>query len=273
MTNLLANPIFWYGLAFKIALTATIVVTASVVVERSGPFIGSLIAALPTAGGAALIILAIEHPPGFIAASAVGSLVANALVAVFALTYATLAQKRSLLASLSGAFAVWLCGAAVSRLVDWNATSAVLLNAVVYPLAILAGSRFRAEGAIKRVSLTARDLAWRAGVVTLCVIIVTAASHSIGSYFSGVFAFFPVAMGSFFVILHPRIGGPASASVAAHVLTPLIGLGFGMLAVHLLAEPAGVWWSYAAGLSIGLAWNALLWLSRRLNATARSPAP
>jgi hypothetical protein len=86
----------------------------------------------------------------------------------------------------------------------------------------------------------------------------TAASNSIGSYFSGVFAFFPVAMGSFFIILHPRIGGPAAASVAAHVLTPLVGLGL-LLAVHLLAEPIGVWWSYAVGLSIGLAW---LWLVR-----------
>jgi len=26
--------------------------------------------------------------------------------------------------------------------------------------------------------------------------------------------------------------------------------------------PIGVWWSYAVGLSIGLAWNALLWLLR-----------
>ncbi len=68
MSILLSNPVFWYGLALKIAMTATIVVAASVVVERSGPFIGSLIAALPTAGGAAMIILAIEHPPSFIAA-------------------------------------------------------------------------------------------------------------------------------------------------------------------------------------------------------------
>jgi hypothetical protein len=37
------------GLLLKIAMTVTIVVAASVVVERSGPSIGSLIAALPTA--------------------------------------------------------------------------------------------------------------------------------------------------------------------------------------------------------------------------------
>lgn len=250
------------GLLLKVALTATIVVLASVVVERSGPFIGSLMAALPTAGGAAMIILATQHPPAFIAASAVGGIVSNALVAVFALTYAALAQRRSLALSLGGAALLWFAAAAASRLVDWSAAGALALNAVVFPLAILAGRRYRVAGAVKRVTLTGRDVAWRVGVVTLCVIVVTAASGSIGSYFSGLFAFFPVALGSFFVILHPRIGGVATASVAAHVQAPLIGLGLGLLAVHLLAEPAGVWWAYGIGLGIGIAWNALLWLAR-----------
>ncbi len=254
---------FLTGLLLKIALTASIVVAASIVVERSGPFIGALIASLPTAGGAAMIILAWEHPPAFIAQSAVGSTVANAAVAVFALSYAVLAQRNSLLVSIGGAYAIWFCAAYLTRYVDWDAASAALLNAVVYPLAIVAGSRFRTTGAARRVHLTVADLAWRTGVVTLCVLIVTAASYSIGSFLSGLFAFFPVAMGAFFVILHPRIGGPATASVAAHVHAPLIGLGLSLLAVHYLAELIGVWWSYAVGLSIGIGWNALLWLLRQ----------
>ena len=254
------TALFALGLLLKIAMTASIVVVASLAVERSGPFVGSLIAALPTAGGAAMIILAVEHSPAFIAQSAVGSIVSNAVVAVFALAYAALAQRRSLLVSMSGALLVWFACAALTRLIDWTATTAVLLNVVVYPLTILAGTRLRADASAKAgVRLRARDLAWRAGIVTVCVIVVTAASAAIGSFASGLFAFFPVAMGSYFVILHPRIGGPATASVAAHVQAPLIGLGLGLLAVHFLAEPAGVWWSYAIGLSIGIGWNALLW--------------
>jgi hypothetical protein len=137
---------------------------------------------------------------------------------------------------------------------------------VVFPVTIIAGARFRAKGAVRRVPLSGADLAWRAAVVTFCVIVVTAASQSIGSYLSGVFAFFPVAMGSFFVILHSRLGGPAAASVAAHVQAPLIGLTLSLLAVHFLAEPIGVWWSYAIGLSIGIGWNAVLWGGRRWSA-------
>src|SRR5215831_3885840 len=120
---------FLIGLLLKITMTATIVVAASIIVERSGPFIGSLIAALPTAGGAAMIILALEHPPAFIAASAVGSLISNAACAFFALTYAVLAQRRSLPVSLGGAFLVWFGVVFVLRLIDWTAMGAVILNA------------------------------------------------------------------------------------------------------------------------------------------------
>jgi len=255
---------FALGLLFKTVLTVGIVVAASIVVERSGPFIGALIASLPTAGGAAMIILALEHPPAFIANSAVGSMISNAVCAVFVLTYAVLAQKRSLAVSLAGALAVWFALALASRFVDWTATLALVTNLVVFPLAVVAGARFRADGGAKgRVHLSARDLAWRAAVVTFVVITVTTASYSIGSYASGLFAFFPVAMSSFLVILHTRLGGPTAASTAAHVPAPLFGLCLGLLAVHLMAATAGVWWSYLAGLCICIAWNAALWLLRQ----------
>jgi hypothetical protein len=251
---------FLIGLLLKIAMTASIVVAASVVVERSGPFVGSLIASLPTAGGAALIILAFQHPPDFIAASAVGSVVSNAICVVFALAYAALAQRHSLLVSITGAYVLWFAVAYATTFVAWTMTSALLFAAVVFPLTILAGKPYRAVGAPGRpVRLSVTDLVWRAAVVTLCVIVVTSASDSIGSFASGLFVYFPVAMGSFFIILHPRIGGPATASVAAHVQVPLIGLVLSMLVVHLLAVPLGVWWSYAIGLSTGIAWNAMLW--------------
>jgi hypothetical protein len=69
-------------------------------------------------------------------------------------------------------------------------------------------------------------------------------------------------LGSFIVILHPRVGGPAAASVLAHAQVAFIGLSLGFLAVHYLAEPVGSWWALTIGLSVGIAWNGLLWLMR-----------
>ena len=264
MSALLSDPVFWSSLALKIAITVSITVAASVLVERSGPFIGALIASLPTAGGAALIILAMEHTPAFIAQCMIGSMVVDAVCAVYALTYAALAQRHGLLVSLCGAMAVWFAGALGSRLIGRTANTALLFDIVVFSITILAARRFLGDGKIKpHVDLTGRDVVWRMAVVTLCVLIVTGLSTSIGSYFSGVFAFFPVAMSSFFIILHTRLGGPAAASVAAHVQAPLVGLFLSLYAVHHLAEPIGVWWSYGVGLAIGISWNGALWLWKR----------
>ena len=154
---------------------------------------------------------------------------------------------------------VWFAGAALLHALQWTALSALVLNVVVLGATAFAGRRFQTDGPAAKAETRSFDIAWRAATVAICVAIVTVASHRIGSFASGMFAVFPVAMGSFFIILHPRIGGPAAASVAAHVQAPLFGLVLGFLAVHFLAEPLGVWWSYAAGLAIGVAWNGLLW--------------
>src|ERR1700691_2288744 len=124
--------LFWFGFALKMALTATVVVITSLAVERSGPFVGALIGALPTAAGAAYTILALEHPPGFIAASAIGSVAVNGAVAIFAATYAMLAQRRGLVVSLVAATVLWFAVAAALRMVDWTPLGAVAINVAVY---------------------------------------------------------------------------------------------------------------------------------------------
>jgi hypothetical protein len=263
------DPLFWYGLALKMAMTAAIVVAASVVVERSGPFLGALIAALPTAAGAAYIILALEHPPAFIAESAVGTTAAGAAVAIFALVYTMLARHHGITLSIGGAIAVWFAAAAALRLVDWTAIGALALNMVVFGITIPASARYRtAAFAREGIKRTRYDLALRAGTAALVVAVVTTASHWIGPFASGVFAVFPIVMASFAVILHPRVGGAATGAVYAHAQPPLFGLNLGFLAVHYLAEPVGVWWAFAAGLAVAMTWSAGLWLIRRM----RSPA-
>src|SRR5229473_2166980 len=155
------DPFFWYALVLKVAMTATIVVVVSVAAERSGPFIAALIAALPTAASATYIILAVEHPPAFVAAAAIGSMAANAAVAIFAFTIPLSARYRD---------------AALPR------------------------------NSVRR---TRYDIPLRAAAAALVVAVVTTASHWIGSFASGVFAVFPIVLGTFVVILHSHVGGKA----------------------------------------------------------------
>jgi hypothetical protein len=166
--------------------------------------------------------------------------------------------------SIGGATLVWFAAAAGLRLVDWTPASAFALNAVVFAFAIPASAAYRRE-AVPREQIKRRryDIPLRAATAALVVAVVTTASHRIGSFASGVFAVFPIVMGSFVVILHPRVGGPAAGAVLAHAEPALVGLGLGFLGLHYLAEPVGVWWGFAGGLAITMAWSAMLWLLRR----------
>jgi hypothetical protein len=258
------DPLFWYGLALKMAMTATIVVAVSVAVERSGPFIGSLIAALPSAAGAAYIILAIEHPPAFIATSVVGSAAATAAVSVFALIYSVLAQRHGVVLSLAVALTIWFIAAAALRLVDWTPGGAALLNIVTFGVTVPLSWRYRTSGPPAKFLRTPFDIPLRALTTATVVAVVTTASHSIGSFASGVFAVFPIVLCSSIVILHPRIGGKAAASMLAHAQIALNGLWLGCLAVHYLVEPVGVWPALGLGLAVCVAWCVLLWLYRAL---------
>jgi len=254
--------LLWSELALKMALTAAVVVAVSVTVERSGPFIGALIAALPTAAGAAYIILAFEHPPDFIAASAIGSAAATATVSIFAFAYSVLAQRRGLVVSLSIAILVWFAGAAALRLVVWTAATAFLLNLVVFGITVPLSWRYRTSGPPKKFLRRPFDIPLRAITAGIVVAIVTTASTRIGSFASGMFAVFPIVMASSVVILHPRVGGVASASMFAHAQIALNGLWLGFLALHYLVAPVGVWWAFVLAMGVCVAWSGLLWLVR-----------
>jgi uncharacterized membrane protein (GlpM family) len=255
--------VFLLDLALKMALTATIVVVISVVVERSGPFIGALIAALPTAAGAAYIILAFEHPPDFIAASAVGSAAAAATVSIFALIYTVLAQRHGLVLSLGVAMAVWFAAATALRLNAWTPLTATLLNLVVFGLTVPLSWRYRRSGVPAKFIGTAYDIPLRALTAAIVVAAVTTASTSLGSFLSGVFAVFPIVMASSVIILHPRVGGVAAGSMFAHAQIALNGLWLGFLAVHYLVAPLGVWGALGVGLLVCVAWSGMLWEVRK----------
>src|SRR5579871_476811 len=232
MTPLL---IFLLDLALKMALTATIVVVISVMVERSGPFIGALIAALPTAASAAYIILAFEHPPDFIAASAVGSAAATATVAVFALTYTVLAQRHGLVLSLGAAMTVWFVAALALRLVVWTPLSAALLNIAVFAVTVPLSWRYRTSGPPAKFIRTRYDIPLRALTAAVVVATVTTASYSIGSFLSSMFA---------------------------HAQIALIGFWIGFVVVHYMVAPLGVWGAFGCGLLVCIAWSGLLWIMR-----------
>jgi hypothetical protein len=258
--------LFWIGLAVKMVATATAVVAVSVAVERSGAFVGALISALPTSVGAAYVILALEQPPQFIAAGAVGTAAITAAVSVFALVYTVLAQRHGLLVSLGVASIVWFALVYVFRFFNWTALGAFAACVVIFAIAIPLSWRYRAAGEATNAVRRWFDIPLRALAVAVVVAAVTAASSAIGPFASGMLALLPIIMGSSIVIIHLRIGGKAAASMAAHAQLFLIGIALGALALHYLVAPIGVWLALLAALCICLIWSGGLFVIRHRTA-------
>ena len=245
----------------KMAVTAAFVLLATFVAQRSGPLLGGLIATLPIAAGPAYVFLALDHPPSFIAGGALASLAINCANVVFALTYALLAQKRSLAISLGGAFAAWLMLAICVYSLHWSFAAALGANVLVYaaalplarPLRLTRMPPFRPHWS---------DLVLRAGMVAVLVGAVVALSSHIGAAGSGILAVFPVVLMSMMLILHGRVGGQASAAVLANAVLGLIGFSLFCIALYFAAEPLGSWAGLAVALAASIGWSLLVLYAR-----------
>src|SRR6059058_4447716 len=125
---------FILTLALRMAITAASVVTASVITERSGPVIGSLIATLPISAGPSYVFLALDHDAAFIAEGALASLPINAATVFLGLTYVVLAQRQGALLSCLAAVVVWLALATVIRSVQWSLIGGLIANVIAYAI-------------------------------------------------------------------------------------------------------------------------------------------
>jgi hypothetical protein len=111
-------------------------------------------------------------------------------------------------------------------------------------------------------------------MVTLLVGAVVTLSFRIGPTGSGVLAVFPVIYTSIMVILHRRVGGPATAAVLANAVPGLAGFGAALLTLHLPAVPLGSALALIVALGVSVAWNAGLYATRHHESFAsRSPRP
>jgi hypothetical protein len=255
---------FWLTLAAKMAASAGIVVTASFLVERSGPFLGAMIATLPISAGPAYVVLALEHGPGFIAQSSLASLSVNAGTVLFLTLYARVAPHHGLLASLAICFALWIaCATAIIGLSPPLA-GVLALNAAAFTIGFIAlrhGTNRQVaprKPAPRWWDVPARALAVMGIVVTVLIV-----GRLLGPRAAGIAALMPVVLTSLAVILHPRIGGEATSVVFAHSLPGMVGFALSLLVLHLSVVPLGSPAALALALATCLAWNGMLILERR----------
>ncbi len=249
---------FWLSLLAKMGSSAAIVVAASLVVERSGPVFGALVATLPISAGPALAFLALEHSPDFLARSTLASLAVNVGTAPFILVYAALAQRHGLATSLGAGLTLWLGLALLLTSLALGLPEIAALNAVSYGASYLLVRRYRTAARPVRAPSRWWDIPARAATVMCVVAAVVMAGRWVGPRAAGIAALLPVVLTSLVLVLHPRAGGSATAAVLANSVPGMIGFTTGLVTLHVTAVPLGSVAALLLALAVCVAWNAAL---------------
>lgn len=254
---------YWFTIALKMAIAASVVIGATVAAERAGPLIGALIATLPVSAGPSYFFLAFEQDAAFISQSALGSLLLNAATAIYATTYVLLSQRHPFIVCVPTAMAAWLGSLYLFSRFAASANAAALLNVAVFTICFFLVRRYR-DVRMPKIRLRWYDFAFRAGLVGLLVGIILGLNKVMGPIFTGALAAFPIVFTSMMLILHQRYGGPACAAVMANGITGLIGFGIAAYVLHVSAIPLGVPAALTLALCITVAWNLGVFALRRL---------
>ncbi len=247
------------ALAVRMAAVAVFAVIVALISERVGPFFGAMVASLPIYTGPVYLFLALDHPPDYLARVAVASMATCAVTPIYLLIYGLFARAgRSMMASLSAGLGVWLLCAIFVQLYDWTLVEALLFAVPIFAVSLLLAPHFTDAVPLKAGERAWLDLVVRVLLVTLIVGVVNALSPFVPARLTGILSIMPTVTTSLILVLHGRIGGPATAALLAHSIGGLIGM---LLAVTLVAATVVKWGpalSLSLALGISVAWNLML---------------
>lgn len=258
---------FLLPLLIKSLCTALVVVTASIAAERGGPFWGGIAVTLPVTAGPAYVMLALDQPARFIAASALASYAAYPATWVFLATVVLVAPRLAAIPTLTAALAAWLAATMMLQAWSWSFAGATFMNIGVYAIAawlVRKPSTYlhAAKPLASWAELVGRALlvgAFIAGVVTI--------SGAIGPAATGIGAVFPIAVSTLTLILHRKMGGEAVAATMQLAAHAVAGTGAALGILSLLVVELGVWTALAVSLGVALTWSAALSVSKSLSNT------
>lgn len=251
-------------LVLRMVLVGMFVVVVALVAERLGPFLGAMVASLPLYTGPVYLLLALEHEPAYIVDATLTSVAICGANPVLVLVYALLARSRGVAISVGGAVICWIGCALIVQSRAWSLVEALLFVAPIYAVSVWLAQGFTRGIRPRQAERRWSDLVLRATMVGVLTGVVVVSSRHVPPEITGILSVMPILTMSLVLVMHPRVGGPATAALLAHTLGGLVGMVIAFAAVHLAIPSLGLWPGLGLGLAITVAWNLSLIGLRRL---------
>ena len=202
---------------YKLTLTPFGVAVATAIGRRFGPSLGGWVAGIPFTSAPVAIFVTLEHGVLFGTITAASILAATASQAVFALFYSVVALRFRwplALAAASAGFA-----GATEGLAQLQPPPVAALEIAIGSIALALSLMPRPRPAGRATQVIAApplppsvDVALRAVVATVIVVVITTLSLRLGPTLAGLLAPLPVFGGVLIVFPHAQLGTPAAIS-------------------------------------------------------------
>lgn len=181
-----------FGVVWKAAVTAVVLLLVSKVGERLGPFMASIVMAFPMNAGPGYFFLALTEEPRFMAAGALPSLAGTGAVFMFIPAYVHVASRWGgfVLPVLAG-IASWSVGAWIIAQIELTLPAAFLLTAGGAAVAVVFSRQFDFHSAPKFARVPFRFMVGRAIVGGLIVATAATLANIVGPYIAGMAFAFP----------------------------------------------------------------------------------
>jgi hypothetical protein len=236
----------------KLLLAPACVAGASLASRRWGPRVGGLIGGLPVVGGPILLVVALQHGREFGAESAASALAGMLALSAFVATYGRLAPRLSPIACVVAGWTAFLTVVGLLSPVDLPrgvaGVAACATFALVMKLLPHAGAGEEPPAP------PAWDIPARMAAACALVVIISAASSSLGSHVTGLLAPFPIITAVLAGFTHATAGVPAVIALLRGFLTGFYAYAAFNLAVSLALPD----WSIGAAFGVAVVVTAIV---------------
>lgn len=188
------SDIAWLAVLARGLATAGFVGGVIALMERSSPFIGGIVLALPIVTAPAYLFLLLQHDPGFIATAALGSLATIGAVLLFIAVVIGLVRYLPMPAVLACALGTWFLVGLAIRLLPAGIFISLGVLAIAALVAWLAGRNVLLTAPAARSRSPVFEVVLRGAMAGVLVIGVSLLAELFGPRIAGIFASFPVAL-------------------------------------------------------------------------------
>lgn len=248
-------PLIWQ--LAKLLVSIGLVLGLGAVAVRVSPRVAGLLAGYPLGTALALFFIGLEISPLFATQSAVHTLAGFTATLALGGGYLLCGRLDGLTGVLTGCvggLAAWLMVGGVLSQFEFTRISGTLVTLVAIVLFTWLYRRVP-EARVNASSVFSWSaLAFRAGLATLMIFIITALAHVVPAAWAGTLAAFPVTMLPFLLILHASYGAAPAATVIKHYPMGLGALLSYTLCVSLTYEPWGLAVGTLAGFTVATLW-------------------